>query len=148
MTFSKFYKSHVRSIFFRIDFLGQIRNQHPKRHNNGWCGNWFAEKKWWSQPDLMTYRGFLGWRGMTRPPPHKKFYQVPSARYKCYYLKNKLPDVVKMTSLSSRWVYNRRYLTKKPQFQKTNKQNIYRKNAFLFFLYRSIIDPTLKWDNQ
>ena len=30
--------------FFRNRFFNEIRNQRPNRHNNGWCGDWFAEK--------------------------------------------------------------------------------------------------------
>ena len=58
--------------FFEINFLGQIRNQRPKRHNNGRCGDRFPEKKKMvvedSQPGLMTYWTFLGGGSITCPP--------------------------------------------------------------------------------
>ena len=60
-------------IFSKSFFLGQIRNQRPKRDNNGWCGERFAEKTWWSQSGLMNYWEFSGGGGMACSP-HRKIY--------------------------------------------------------------------------
>ena len=36
--------AHAVNIFYFESFWCQIRNQHPKRHKNGWCSNYIAKK--------------------------------------------------------------------------------------------------------
>ena len=60
MTFSKFCKSHVRS-FFKIDFFFKVGFGISPPKDIIMAGMEIGLlKKWWSQPGLMTYWGFLG----------------------------------------------------------------------------------------
>ena len=71
-TILKFSKSHVRS-FFQNLFLTSDSESAPQRHNNGWCGDRFAEKMvitpW---PNELSGIFFLEGEWVRRVLPHRK----------------------------------------------------------------------------